>query len=275
MSLSKVEQGYFLRLFNRGGYVLDFTTSDFDTFTMESVGVALVAHYHLSKGKSLNAFVQEASSNDVDRLLLDLFEYYEAHCADELEEGSLYLTKEECRKYYDRCQPIATRERANLVPSIQKKNLEQRFTSEYMHLQIDTLFASRESNPTEAIGKAKELVESCCKTILLENSIEPSKNWTVSQLIKGTMAALEIAAPDINEGQKAGGTIKQILGGLSSVAGGIAELRNPYGTGHGKDDGFRGLSARHSKLAVGASVTLVEYLWDAHEWRKGTKELGA
>lgn len=63
-----------------------------------------------------------------------------------------------------------------------------------------------------------------------------------------------------------------MLGGLSSIAGGIAELRNPYGTGHGKDDGFRGLSPRHSKLAVGASVTLVEYLWDAHKWRQGESD---
>lgn len=275
MSLNKIEQGYFLRLFNRGGYVLDFTTADFDTFTMGSVGVALVSHYCLSKGKSLNAFIEEAPSQDADKLLLDLFEYYEAYLVDELEEGSSLFERERYKIYYDRCRPLAARERVNLVPSIQKEILEKRFTSEYMHSQIDTLFASREVNPTEAIGKAKELVESCCKTILLENCIELSKNWTVSQLIKETMSALEISASDINEGQKAGNAIKQILGGLSSIAGGIAELRNPYGTGHGKDDGFKGLSARHSKLAVGASVTLVEYLWDAHEWRKGTKELGA
>lgn len=98
------------------------------------------------------------------------------------------------------------------------------------------------------------------------NNIEPNMNWTVSRLVKETMAALEIVASDINEGQKAGGTIKRILGGLSSIAGEIAELCNPYGTGHGKDDRFRGLSPRHSKLAVGASVALVEYLWDAHKW---------
>ena len=30
-----IEKGGFLKLFNRGGYVLDFSTNDFDTFTME------------------------------------------------------------------------------------------------------------------------------------------------------------------------------------------------------------------------------------------------
>lgn len=46
----------------------------------------------------------------------------------------------------------------------------------------------------------------------------------------------------------------------SVVAGGIAELRNPYGTGHGKPDSYKGLTVRHAKLAVGSATTLVEYL---------------
>ena len=32
---TKIEIGTFLRLFNRGGYVLDFSTNDFDNFTMD------------------------------------------------------------------------------------------------------------------------------------------------------------------------------------------------------------------------------------------------
>ncbi|POO88177.1 hypothetical protein C1H57_25205, partial [Clostridium sp. 2-1] len=45
----------FLKLFNRGGYVLNFSTNDFDVFTMSSVGVPLCEHYKESKGKSLTA----------------------------------------------------------------------------------------------------------------------------------------------------------------------------------------------------------------------------
>jgi hypothetical protein len=37
---------------------------------------------------------------------------------------------------------------------------------------------------------------------------------------------------------------------------GIAELRNHYGTGHGKAAGAKGLSSRHAKLAVGAAASL-------------------
>lgn len=39
--MNKVEVGVFLRLFNRHGYVLDFSTSSFDAFTLDSVGDAI------------------------------------------------------------------------------------------------------------------------------------------------------------------------------------------------------------------------------------------
>ena len=62
--------------------MLNFGTNDFDCFTLTSVGVALCDKYQQSKGKSLIAFCKEASSDDVEKLLFDLLEYYETHCID-------------------------------------------------------------------------------------------------------------------------------------------------------------------------------------------------
>ena len=66
MSLDNLERGAFLALFNRSGFVLDFTTNSFDVFTLEHVGVGLCSKYNLSKGKSLNAFLNDNSySNEL------------------------------------------------------------------------------------------------------------------------------------------------------------------------------------------------------------------
>ena len=73
--MTEIEKGCFLRLFNRGGYVLNFTTDSFDAFTKSSVGVALCARYGLSKGKSLTAYIEEAPPEDASKLLCDLFEF--------------------------------------------------------------------------------------------------------------------------------------------------------------------------------------------------------
>ena len=75
--MTNMEKGAFLKLFNRGGYVLDFTTPDFNAFTLDSVGVALCQKYNLSKGKSLIAYIDEASDDKVFKLFADLLRYYE------------------------------------------------------------------------------------------------------------------------------------------------------------------------------------------------------
>ena len=76
--MTEIEKGYFLRLFNRGGYVLDFSTNDFDVFTLSSIGLALCQHYGLSKGASLTTYCGEADETNIVKLFSDLLEYYEA-----------------------------------------------------------------------------------------------------------------------------------------------------------------------------------------------------
>lgn len=51
--LTKIEMGGFAKLFNRGGYVLNFTTSDFNPFTMDSIGIPLCEHYGISGSSEL------------------------------------------------------------------------------------------------------------------------------------------------------------------------------------------------------------------------------
>ena len=43
--ITKQEEGTFLMLFNRSGYVLNFSTNDFDVFTTNSIGEALCAKF--------------------------------------------------------------------------------------------------------------------------------------------------------------------------------------------------------------------------------------
>jgi hypothetical protein len=86
--------------------------------------------------------------------------------------------------------------------------------------------------------------------------------------MKETAKLLKLTPTDIPNETKAVTSIKQILGSLSSVVQGIAEVRNEYGSGHGKDGKFKGLQPRHAKLAVGAASTLAIYLLETHELRK-------
>lgn len=273
---SNVEIGAFLKLFNRGGYVLDFSTNDFDVFTLDSVGVAVCDKYQMSKGKSLTAFLSDATPQEQYKLICDLFEHYELNFGDEYmvnENGSPiygnYRYNAEYAICYRKCKEIMDRVKATSGVSLMAsaENLKGKFSSDYLSGQIDGMLAMTESDPTEAIGKAKELIESCCKTILEERSIAWDKNWDVGQLTGETLKILKLMPKDIPEDAPAAAEMRALLGNLRNVASNMAAIRNAYGSGHGKSAKYKGLTSRHAKLAVGSSITLVEFLWETHEAR--------
>ncbi len=137
----------------------------------------------------------------------------------------------------------------------------------YVAQQITRIEAAVINDPGLAIGTAKELVETCCKTILTDRAVQFSKNADLPELVKLTSKELELTPDDIPEKAKAVETIKRLLSNLATITQGVAELRNHYGTGHGKAAGAKGLQSRHAKLAAGAASTLAVFLTETHNER--------
>ena len=271
-NITQVEKGMLLRLFNRDGYVLNFSTNDFDVFTMECVGVPLCNKYGLSKGKSLTKFVYQSADDLVIKLLIALFDYYEANYETEYTENldELYSPyNPEYSRLYLKCKSIIARIKGTPIPlSPVADDLKKKFSSEYLSKQIDIMLTMCDENPTEAIGKSKELIESCCITILDDRNIQWDKNWSIPQLANKTMESLKLTPYNVPDTSPAATAIKGILGNLRAIASNIATLRNPYGSGHGKNANYKGLQPRHAKLAVGSSITFVQFIWDTHERQK-------
>lgn len=276
--ITKQEEGTFLMLFNRSGYVLDFSTNDFDVFTTNSVGEALCAKYGLSKGKSLVTYLNCASDENRIKLISDLFHYYENNMEyeynknyeDDLYWGSNYSRYDEkYAKIYNKCKVIMDRlEGSTSIITKTADELKDKFSSEYMSQQMELMLSLRSSNPTQAIGLAKELIESCCKTILDDFGIAYDGSDNVSQLTKKTMDALSLLPENIQATAQEEDAIKSVLGNLRAIPTKIAEIRNPFGSGHGKSASFRGLEARHAQLAIGSSITFVDFVWDTYESQK-------
>jgi len=134
--------------------------------------------------------------------------------------------------------------------------------------QIDRIRNAIEDDPDLAIGTAKELLETTCRSILADYGIGADSNWDVNKLVKETRSVLKLIAEDIPDSAKGAATIKRLLNNLGQVSQGLDELRNLYGTGHGKDGQFKGLGPRHARLAVGSATTLATFLFETHEARK-------
>lgn len=143
------------------------------------------------------------------------------------------------------------------------KALAEKFDANHIGDQIRRIEASIDADPALAIGQAKELTESCFKTILGERGIEYGKE-DLPQLGKKAFKALKLVPDDIPDATKGAQTIRIMLSNLATVVQGIAEIRSLYGTGHGKDGKAKGVSSRHARLAVGAASTLVTFAFQTH-----------
>lgn len=142
--------------------------------------------------------------------------------------------------------------------------IKKAFSSEYISEQMRIMLDSQKENPTESIGKSKELIESCCKTILEDNTVVIDKKWDITRLVDETVKLLKITPKDVSDSSVEAIAIKGLLQNLKVISQNIATIRNAYGTGHGKSASYKGLEERHAKLAVGSSLTLVNFLWDSH-----------
>ena len=141
-------------------------------------------------------------------------------------------------------------------------------TQEYVNKQIRLMNKSIESNPHLALGISKELIETCCKHILKESEIEINKDWDVAKLVKETNKQIDLMPFEVENIELAKSSIAKILGGFSTIAHGITELRNSYGTGHGHSPEFKTLDGIYVKLAVSASSELAVFYLSLEQLKK-------
>jgi hypothetical protein len=127
-------------------------------------------------------------------------------------------------------------------------------------------------SPKDAIGGAKELVESACRTVLrLIGEPAPGKRADLVDIAKSTLIALELVPAGIDDAKKGADLVRRCLQQLGAVVGSLAELRNVYGSGHGRDGKWKGLSPRHARLAVGAAVTFAGFVAETYVERAALK----
>lgn len=77
--------------------------------------------------------------------------------------------------------------------------------------------------------------------------------------------ALNLLPSNVQSTDRGADAIKAVLGNLRAIPTKLAEIRNPFGSGHGKSASFQGLEVRHAKLAVGSSITFVDFIWSTYE----------
>jgi hypothetical protein len=247
----------------RSGYVLNFSDRTFGEFVLETVGVDIHSEKYMiegtSKAKKFRSFCKIESDYKVGKLLEALIDY------------GLSLDTQptpERNALAERCRQISTRLLAGSPGLDPLKEHAKLLDANHLAEQIRRMEASVETDPSLAIGTAKEIIETCCKTILAERGKPVTGTPDMPVLTKETFKELKLVPDGVPDSARGSDVIKRLLSNLSTVAHGLAELRGLYGTGHGKHGKAVGLKPRHAKLAVGAAATLATFLFETHKETK-------
>lgn len=238
----------------KSGYVLDFNNKSFAKFFMDVVGKDIYSDDYNNNGDSkanrLRTFWSVEPDHVVGRLLIALIERKTQQTFDE----------NLMREY----SQIANRLLRTVSQVESLKEIHSIRDSHHLSEIIRRIETTLHTDPSAAIGGAKELVEAVCKTILDARGITIPKDEEFSKLTKRTFNELQLVPDNITNHTLGRKQTKQIIGNLGALCNSLAQIRNHYGTGHGHAANTVGLDIRHARLVVGAASTLVLFLYDTH-----------
>ena len=122
-----------------------------------------------------------------------------------------------------------------------------------------------DKNPHLAFDLAKTLIESTCRILLKERSIEFSNTDTVPKLFKLVRSSLDFFPPNSSNDRKVDKSLKIALAGLSNTVNAICELRNLCGfASHGFDSTKPGVETMHAILVAKLADSIVGFLYRIH-----------
>lgn len=114
-----------------------------------------------------------------------------------------------------------------------------------------------QQDPEQAIGSAKELLETVLKSVLRIEGEQSAGD--IQSLLRRAQKELDLDPRSVRDDFPGSNTIKRTLSNLGQIVVGVAEIRNLYGTGHGRHRSQE-LEIVHARLVVNASITISTFL---------------
>lgn len=259
------EKAQFEKLLEMGsGYVSNFSDASFYTIVADTTGLDIHCDKYTTHGSSKAKKLREFWRLESDFTVADLLDQLLSH-----EEGRAYEDfYVENERLVEDCKSTIIRLRSAKPQTCDLETFAAQQDAQHLTRALLRMQKNAESDPELTIGTAKELVETCCKMILGDREIEFAKNDDLPKLTKKTFAALDLLPDQIQDERRGSDAIKQVLRSFASITQAMSEIRNLYGTGHGRDGRSSSLQSRHAKLAAGAAATLCTFLIETHEGKR-------
>lgn len=146
----------------------------------------------------------------------------------------------------------------------------QKIDFDTVQVEIARALPSVREDPEDAVTAACSLIEAVCRSILIELGLPLPSKKDIEGLLKAVQEPLGLSPGRTDLPAEIEQDIRQILGGLTSVAKGVGALRTHAGDAHGRERGFRRIDSRIAMLALSAASTIALFLietWEEKERR--------
>ena len=120
-------------------------------------------------------------------------------------------------------------------------------------------------DPEVAVTAACSLIESVCRSILIELKLGLPPKKDIDGLVRAVQGPLGLSPGRTDLPTEIAADVRQVLGGLTSVAKGIGALRTHGGDAHGRERGFRRIDARIAGMAINAAGSLTLFFIETWE----------
>lgn len=146
------------------------------------------------------------------------------------------------------------------------RNTAAALNLESVQEDFERALAHAEADPPSAITAACSTLESVCKCLLEEMGKPYPSKQDIGGLVKEVSKHLNLSPgrTDLSSGIEQ--DLRQILGGLVSVTGGIGALRTHAGDAHGRGKASPRTDARIARLAIHSACTVA--LFYLETWQK-------
>ena len=139
-----------------------------------------------------------------------------------------------------------------------------------VQIEIARALPNLKDDPEDAVTAACSLIEAVCRSILIELGLPLPAKKDIEGLLKAVQEPLGLSLGRTDLPTEIEQDVRQILGGLTSVAKGVGALRTHGGDAHGRERGFRRIDSRIALLAINAASSIALFLiqtWERKERR--------
>jgi len=139
---------------------------------------------------------------------------------------------------------------------------------EAVSAEVARALESAERDPPVAVTAACVIIESVCRAILAELDIEAPSKRDVDGLLRAVQEPLGLSPSRSDLAPLIAADVKQVLGGLTTVAKGVGALRTHGGSAHATELGQAPIDGRIARFAIHSASTIALFLVESWERKK-------